>query len=255
MPGYESKRLLVGRLPDPLPVAIPIPEGARVLGSQLFGPIATIVLDVDLPESEVLAFYRTRLEAAGWTMPEQPAMHGGGFSPAWPGPALTYCRSTRGPSLSVQATAIEGSPTDVRLNLNTDRHQSACAPQPRPGRMNDPFPNLTPPDGAQQQPQGGGGGNSSRYSSASLRAALDPAAVGAHYAAQLRAAGWIGQGDGQSGPAAWSTWTFRDQDGEAWHGLLLALRRLEAGDDYVLYLHAAMSADAGTASGWAASSC
>jgi len=51
-------RLLVGRLPDPLPVPIPLPDGARVVGSQILGSFATIVLDVDLSEDAALAFYR-----------------------------------------------------------------------------------------------------------------------------------------------------------------------------------------------------
>jgi len=119
--GDESPtRLLVGSLPDPLPAAIPLPDGARVVGSQLRGPIATIVLDVDLPEEQVLDFYRERLQADGWTTPEQPGMHNDGFAHTMFAPPLTYCRSTRGPSLSVQATAQEGGPTDVRLNLNID---------------------------------------------------------------------------------------------------------------------------------------
>ncbi len=142
-------RLLVGRLPDPLPAAIPLPDGARVVGSQLRGPIATIVLDVDLPEGQVLDFYRERLQADGWTTPEQPGMHGG-FAHTMFAPPPTYCRSTRGPSLSVQATAQEGGPTDVRLNLNIDPRQSPCAPHLRHGGMHELLPALTPPPGARQ---------------------------------------------------------------------------------------------------------
>ncbi len=244
-------RLLVGRLPDPSPVPIPVPDGARVVGSQVLGSVATIVLDVDLPEDAALAFYRERLEADEWTPPaQQPGMHGGGFAPTWRGPTLMYCRSTRGPSLSVQATAVEGGPTDVRLNLNTDARQSPCAPQPHHPGMRDLLPTLTPPAGARQTPQGGGGGSDSYYSNATVRTDLDPAALGAHYAAQLRDAGWTAQGEGHEGPVAWSAWTFRDGDGEEWRGLLFALRRPETDGAYVVYLRADASAGDAASGGW-----
>ena len=247
-------RLLVGRLPDPLPVPIPLPDGARVVGSQILGSVATIVLDVDLSEDAALAFYRARLEADGWTPPaQQPGSHGGGFAPTWHGPTLVYCRSTRGPSLSVQATAIAGGPADVRLNLTTDPRQSPCAPQPHHGGMRDPLPSLAPPPGARQLPQGGGGGSSGYYSNATVRTDLDPDALGAHYAAQLRNADWTAQGEGHAGPVAWSAWTFRDGEGEEWRGLLFALRRPEVTDEYVVYLRADVSAGDVTFGGWAAS--
>ncbi len=246
-------RLLVGRLPDPSPVPIPLPDGARVVGSQILGSVATIVLDVDLSEDAALTFYRERLEAEGWTPPEQqPEMHGG-FASTWHEPTLVYCRSTRGPSLSVQATAIAGGPTDVRLSLITDPRQSPCAPQPPHGGMRDPLPTLAPPTGARQMPQGGGGGSGGYYSNATVRTDLDPAALGAHYAAQLRDAGWMAQGEGHEGPVAWSAWTFRDGDGEEWRGLLFALRRPEADGEYVVYLRADASAGDATSGGWSSS--
>jgi len=86
-------RLLVRQLPDSLPVVIPVPDGAHVVGSQILGPLATIVLDVDQPAEQVLDYYRARLVADGW-MP-QPDHQTGGFAPAWLAPALLYCRSAR----------------------------------------------------------------------------------------------------------------------------------------------------------------
>ena len=98
-------RLLVGRLPEPLPVPLPFPDGIRLVGSQVLGPRATVVLDSDLPASQVLDFYRDRLPAEGWTAPEQRSMHNGGFASTMGAPLLFYCRGTRGPSLTIQATA------------------------------------------------------------------------------------------------------------------------------------------------------
>jgi len=91
------------------------------------------------------------------------------------------------------------------------------------------------------------------YSNATLRTDLDPAALGAHYAAQLRDAGWTVRGEGHEGLVAWSAWTFRDGDGEEWCGLLFALRRPEAGGEYVLYLRADASAGDASSGGWTSS--
>jgi len=83
-----------------------------------------------------------------------------------------------------------------------------------------------------------------------VRTDLDPAAIGTHYAAQLRDAGWTAQGEGHAGPVAWSAWTFRDGDGEEWRGLLFALRRPEVDGDYVVYLRADANAGDATSGGW-----
>jgi len=95
-----------------------------------------------------------------------------------------------------------------------------------------------PPASARQTAQGGGGGSAGYYSQAELRTDLAPAAIGAHYAASLRAAGWRLHNEGAAGSAIWSMWTFRDAEGDQWRGLLLALRRAEDTGEYVLYLRA-----------------
>ncbi|MGH2408745.1 MAG: hypothetical protein ACRDGS_00105 [Chloroflexota bacterium] len=99
-PGYEhSNRLLVGRLPDPLPVAVPLPEGARVVGSQIHGPVTTIVLDADQPPPSKLTGIRRRsppitrssCAAPAGTSPETGM---GGRRPGAPGPSRTRMASS-----------------------------------------------------------------------------------------------------------------------------------------------------------------
>jgi len=249
-PGFENPtRLLVGRLPDPLPVPTPLPEGARVTGSQILGPAVTIVLDADQPPPAVLDFYKEKLQADGWTIQEPHVMHGGFMAGAFI-PPLTYYKGTRGPSLSIQATAMDDGPTDVRLHLNTDPRQSFSAARMRHAGLHDLLPNLMPPPGMRQAPEGGGGGGSSYYSTARLRTDLDPAAVSTHYTAQLRAAGWTLTSESQGGPAAWSAWTFADRDGESWRGMLLMIRPPDPGSEYLLYLRADMAAGVTDAGGF-----
>jgi len=99
-------------------------------------------------------------------------------------------------------------------------------------------------------PWDGGGGSDNYYSNAMVRTDLDPAALGVYYATQLRDAGWTARGEGHEGPVAWSAWTFRDEDGEEWRGLLFALRRPEVADEYVVYLRADVSAGDAASGGW-----
>jgi hypothetical protein len=79
------------------------------------------------------------------------------------------------------------------------------------------------------------------HSDATLETDLDPAAVGTHYAAQLEEAGWLRLDEGQSGPQAWSNWSFTDEDGQPWEGVFTALRLREPCSRYFLQVYARLS--------------
>lgn len=82
---------------------------------------------------------------------------------------------------------------------------------------------LMPPPGAPTWGRGGGWGPDSASSSAFVETDLDLAAVAAYYAAQLEEAGWSRTDECQSGPRAWSTWTFTDAENRRWIGAFTAL--------------------------------
>lgn len=44
-----------------------------------------------------------------------------------------------------------------------------------------------------------------------------------HYDQQLAAGGWQREGGDAQGPAGWSYWSFADEEGERWRGMLLAI--------------------------------
>ena len=91
--------------------------------------------------------------------------------------------------------------------------------------MWDRIPPLHAPRGAGQQGGGASFGGRNFSTTATLTGSgLDPAAVGKHYHDQLVHAGWTPTSAGAVPPAAWSTWTFTDEDGEPWAGVLLALQ-------------------------------
>ena len=247
-PGADPQ-LLVGQLPDHLPFEMPIPAGARIIGSLASdAQHMDIVLDAPLSREQVSAFYQERMRGAGWSEVEQPAASMGGFAPA-SGPAHArlsrrigsgfFCKGPNGPSLQVLVQAEQAGFSDVRLNLNLDPHNSLCAQQRHwigAAGAGPLVPQLTPSAGAQQWPGGGGGGSDQFYSSATLEADADIATLSAHYAGQLEQGGWTRLDAGQSGPSAWHTWMLQDESGQAWYGTFCMLRKPGGAGSYFLLL-------------------
>ncbi len=246
-PAEREPQLFIGHLPPNLPIELPLPEDSRIVGS-VVSRATVIYLDVDLPTNAVLDFYRERMMAAGWSEPQIPGMRHGGFVPAFFPLAhrVLLCKGEQGPSLTVIAYGAPGKPTDVRVELNTyeeNPEQSPCAQQRRMRERMGPqiwdiFPPLVPPSGAQQQPQGGGGGGDRWYTSAALQTDLALGDIRVHYEAQLQDAKWTRTASGESGPAAWSTWTFADEEAETWRALFFILREPEEPNAYHLFLQA-----------------
>ncbi len=248
-PRTNNPQLFVGQLPTNLPFELPIPEGSRIIGSLARSAAhLTIVLDVPLPPGQALAFYMERLQAAGWAEPEQPPgiMQVGGFVHSRLqalSHSMLFCKGPRGPSLHFFALAEQNGITDVRLDLNLDERESPCgqAARMRRQRMHRPgfeelIPPLVPPAGARQMGGGGGGSSDSWYSSATLEADSDLAALAAHYAGQLAQGGWTRTDEGTAGPAAWHTWTFQDEDKEPWYGMFFMLKLPGKEREYFLYI-------------------
>src|SRR5947209_3071120 len=78
-PYEASPRIWAGSIPEDLPVALPVPEDARVIGTYGAPQLLTILVDTAMRPKGVLAFYRERLERTGWKM--RPALGQGGFLP------------------------------------------------------------------------------------------------------------------------------------------------------------------------------
>jgi hypothetical protein len=251
-PRTQNPQLFLGQLPDNLPFELPIPPGSRVIGGVARSPEhIDILLDVPLPAAQALAFYKERLQAAGWTEPEQfigmPQRGGFMHSPPLALQHSTYfCQGPRGPSLHFNAVKEQAGFTDVRLSLNLDERESPCAHAARALKhhrhalgFDQLIPSLVPPEGARQL--GGGSGSSSSdscYSSATLEADDDLATLAAHYAGQLEQAGWTRTAAGQSGPLAWHTWMLKDEDGEPWRGFFFILKTPDLEKEHFLYIKA-----------------
>ena len=244
-PRTQNPRLLVGRLPDALPVELPLPTDSKLFGSlQRSANHVEVIFDTSLPEQEVIAFYRERLTAVGWQEDESfPGMRQGGFvhTRLGFGALSQWYQGAHGPMLHVQAFSGQGGRTDVRLNLDlSGRSSPAQRARMQKRRMMgyDFLPPLRPPAGAAQMGGSGGGGGDSYYSSATLETCADLTTLATHYASQLERASWTRIDAGQSGPVAWHTWTFQDEDGEPWRALFFILKVPETEGQYFLYMKA-----------------
>lgn len=246
----DQIRLLVGQLPDAWPAAIPLPDHSQLLGSLMRNPrMIEVVIDSALVPDDVLQFFRDQLSAAGWTEPKVPR-HMGGFTHGYsrPSQGALFCLGKRGPSLEINVAPTPDGSTDVRLHLNSDPHHSPCGSMNRGREIFDLLPTLAPPSGAQQQGGGGGGGSDSVYSSATLESNLDLATIATHYADQLNAAQWTPVASGGDSTMAWSTWTWQDDEGDAWQGLFFVVRWGGSGR-YFLEVHLRSDADDGGLAG------
>lgn len=239
-------QILEGRLPLRLPVELPLPDQTQVLGS-VVGPKedVQILLDVGQSPEQVVAFYRERLLAAGWTKPEpEPKRFSSiGFVQTRPENGLesvdfatpmvvaengditragrtdVFCKGSYGP-LFIKARPMPQAPTDVRLNLYLSSFNSYCSLN-RINEMREvPLPPLTPPSNTKVELRDGGGSNDYWQSMAMLETELDVQALAAHYTAQLQRVGWTRRDSSQSELAAWSNWLLKDKKGQSWQGML-----------------------------------
>ena len=235
-------QLLPGQMPNDLPLSLPLPPDARLIGtavrtlpggaagdaSMSMGPVApgaTVVLDAPGSRESLLTLYEGALAQQGWRVAQGGSPFPGGFQAAFVGGGgLTYCQSESGPWLSVNVYPRASGPNDVRLTIGTNA--GACSipvpPMPRAAipRAAELLPRLVPPPGVVMQQVGGGGGGPNRWSSEAAAETSRPATeLEAHFAQQMTAAGWVRQTGGIAGWMAWSAWAM-PQEGD-WQALLL----------------------------------
>lgn len=246
MPLGKPVAILQGELPDDLSVEVPIPNNAEVIGSLVRSDNkykqVEIILDVPEEPNEVIEFYRNSLKKAGWNESEgfYPPERGGFVHiPSMPESA-TFCRYEReGPSLTITAYTPDGEkPADVRLHLDTDPRTSICKERffgPRgTDRAEKLIPMLKPPEGAVQRGGGSGGGGDQWESDATLETKLSVGELETHYRNQLLKAEWELKEEGSNSSIAWSIWSFTDEFGDDWSGILLVS---ELGQENMRYLY------------------
>jgi len=212
-------QLLAGKLPEDMPVDLPIPDGARIIGSEIQeGQGTYIVLDVPLMPDQVLDFYRKALPFQNWTETDIPGMDRGFVRGD---PSITFCQGWKNPSMTVTAHPMDNG-TDLHISISSDPDYSPCSQASFDDWLR-PIPKLAAPDGSRQFNEMMTGGGNRAAVSATLETEMNSSILEDHYADQLNAANWTRKGEGKSGPSSWSAWSTEDENGLVWNGFLIAL--------------------------------
>jgi len=245
--------ILPAAVPDDLPVSIPRPDDATIIGTirqntMEPGPVQRlqILLDTSLTVDQVRAFYQDRLGQAGWSQIEDLGMPAGGFT----GFSSTLYFETdivqgeSGLHLTVGGHPGPTGTTQVDLIVILYPAGSAWMAQRAvrslhrkalfPHRL---LPLLQLPPGTTVVAGVGGGGSTYRSDSGmDVESELDGAAFAAFFLPQLEQAGWTRQDGGTAGALTWSSWAVADEAGAPWRGVLYVLQCPDRAHRYRLSL-------------------
>lgn len=220
-PRMTNLSLYPGDLPSDMPIKVPIPEDAVIIGSAVYSyePYHQIEVFLDMPgvQTNIFEYYQKNLENFGWNESEFSFIN-------MPG-TLYYCRyEGKGPSLMITPhTLNEETLAHVRLILDTNPRTFICnTPSQGFNQAGDIIPILLPPEGATERDLRISGGLEEQYiSEVNLDTELSTLELENHYQNQLREAGWeLNENVGGSPSIALSSWAFTDGFGDHWSGVL-----------------------------------
>jgi hypothetical protein len=218
----QDVTVYIGSTLNDIPYDLPTPEGTRVIGSITGSWVDYMLLfDTSLPSEAVHEFYAQALKDKGWQ--EAPMNQGAGFtsgSDVYQG----YCYGENEAYLSVETPSSSAEGTSIRLNLDVSPESYVCNAAPNAGPdYSNLIPQLKAPKGVTVQGAGAGASDRDANITANLKGDLSAAEVADFYHEQMRAAGWEMQNGGEGEGAAWSHWTFQDEQGTDWIGALIVL--------------------------------
>jgi hypothetical protein len=226
-PGGSSQNMTVyiGSTPKDIPYDLPTPDDARIIGSITGSWVDyMLIFDTSLPSESIHEFYAQTLADKGWRA--APTNQGqGGFvsqSDSYSG----YCHEDDNAFLNVETPSISDEKTSIRLNLDISPHPSNCdaASVPSGYSYDKLIPQLEAPGGTMIQGGGSGSSDQDAEVTAGLQSDLSPVELVEFYNQQLVTAGWKMQDSGNGEGAAWSHWTFMDEQETHWLGSLIVLK-------------------------------
>lgn len=238
--GSVRPRLIVGEIPEDLGVQLPIPRGAKILGTLIRSRLyITIMFETLLGPGEVDRFYRDRLMGEGWEPLKEPEFMGGFETTYWPWWGARLVSPHLGARLLIGHRPEEpGSLNAVELRLFSQPRGAERSME----RPTFPVPELKAPPGSIQLSSGGQGSGSdgeARFYQdvATINYVTNPAD---HYHRQLERAGWRLESEASlpNGISSHSIWTFRDDKGDAWRGVLLVVEKSRIPRRYTAYMEA-----------------
>ena len=225
----------IGSTPNDVPYELPIPADSRTIGS-ITGTWVDymLIFDSNLTAESVHEFYEQSLIDKGWK--EAPTMQGGGFT-SQSYLYKTYCYEENEAALGVETPSGLNDKTSIRLTLDLSPDPHMCSADPNYGSTYiSVIPELKAPKGIAVQGTGAGSSDRDANVSANLKGNLTAAEVVDFYNEQLRAAGWEMQNDNQGEGAAWSQWTFQDEQRNDWIGALMVMEASAESDTLFAYV-------------------
>lgn len=221
----------IGSLPKELPYDLPIPEDAHMVGSITGSWVDyLLIFDTRLSSKAIHTFYAENLTGQGWQ--EAPANAGPGGFISSTDLFSGYCHEAEDAFLNVETGLNFNGQTSVRLNLDISPPPFNCdASAISSGSLYEKLmPQLETPGGTIVQSGGASSSDHEAEITAHLQSDLSPLQLVEFYNEQLLAFGWKMQdsgdvqGSGNGEGAAWSHWTFTDEQENNWHGSLIVVK-------------------------------
>lgn len=218
----QAITVYIGSTPKDVPYELPTPKDSRIIGS-ITGTWVDylLIFDSNLTAESIHEFYEQSLIEKGWK--EAPTMQGGGFTDQ-SSPYKWYCYGKNEAVLGVETPSAPSEKSSIRLTLDISPDPHMCNPDPNQGSIYiSMIPELRAPQGVAVQGTGAGSSDRDAQVTANLKGDLSAAEVVKFYDEQLLAAGWEMQNAAEGEGAAWSQWTFQDEQGNNWIGALMVM--------------------------------
>jgi hypothetical protein len=221
----QDMTVYIGSMPKDLPYDLPTPDDARIIGSITGSWVDyMLIFDTSLPSKSIHEFYAQNLTDTGWN--EAPTNQGQSGFVSQSGLYSGYCHEDHEAFLRVETPSISNEKTSIRLNLDIDPDPYNCdaAAVSSGYSYENLIPQLTAPSGTLIQSGGAGSSDRDAEVTASLQSDLSPVELVEFYNQPLLASGWKMQDSGNGEGAAWSHWTFTDEQETNWLGSLIVLK-------------------------------
>lgn len=225
--------------PGELAIELPLPSGAWVAGSLMWGEEpASMIIDTPQAPEDAFAFYDEHLPALGWAADD--FMWRGGFIPSASSFSSTppfipsrYISDERGKMLMVAVKERPEGGSTLYFTLMHAPDRAQWEQRPHPPTLQRALPPLMAPRGASLNAEGSGGSDTSWRTYARMTTTLELEAIMSHFNKQLDAGGWRSLEGQTLGAAGWSLWSV-DVESRSMIGALVALRVPSREDEYLL---------------------
>ncbi len=230
-------RLLPGRLPDGLPVAVPVPPGGQLVGSVAWmadGQLASAEILIDAPGTvaQLRPIYEAAFPDQGWAPPG--GLASAGLQPSRNLLRYMHCAGDEwGGLATITFGQLDAGRSEIRLYLALPAPADSAimtapsGPSPCPtiagsGAVSnfrrDLLPMLRPPIGSRLESTGGAMGPNYATSEATVETRLSAGEVEAALGRQLERQGWVRLDSGDAGSVAFSRWALPHEPD--WFGML-----------------------------------